>query len=330
MITSGFGNYSSAAFNENTDMMAFVYQTTDMPMEVYSSPVYQFNAKLLSAVNKEVPKPVMGKTEIITWISKDGKKIEGLLTYPVNYQEGQRYPLILNVHGGPAGVYSQSFTGVPYDYMIQTFSQNGYAIVRPNPRGSTGYGKDFRYANLKDWGFGDYDDLMAGVDNVIEMGVGHTDSLCIMGRSYGGYLTAVAVTRTKRFKAASMGAGFVNMFRLSKDIPDHWIMYMGGEFWDDYDTYEKHSPIYRIKNVSTPTHIYHGAEDLRVHPTQSKDFYEALKRLGIPTELVIYPRTPHSPLEKPKFLVDITPRILYWFNKHLGRVQKFEQLNADK
>jgi dipeptidyl aminopeptidase/acylaminoacyl peptidase len=95
------------------------------------------------------------------------------------------------VHGGPSGVYNENFTGRPDIYMIQTFVQNGYTIIRPNPRGSSGYGKDFRFANFKDWGYGDYEDLMAGVDKVIEMGIGHADSLCLMGWSYGGYMTSV-------------------------------------------------------------------------------------------------------------------------------------------
>ncbi|MBN2031241.1 S9 family peptidase [bacterium] len=324
MITSGSGNFSSAALNKKTDLMSFVYETTDDPMEVYASAVSNFNMKRLSAANMDVPKPLMGKTELITWNSIDGKQIEGLLTYPVGYKEGRQYPLILNVHGGPPMVYSQSFTGMAYDYMIQTFAQNGYAIIRPNPRGSTGYGKDFRYANFRDWGYGDYEDLMAGVDKVIEMGIGHVDSLCIMGRSYGGYMTAFAVTRTNRFKAASVGAGISNLisFQTTTDIPDFMVAYMGGEFWDDYETFEKHSVMYRIENITTPTQIYHGAEDVKVPLTQGQELYVALKRLGVPTEMVVYPRTPHSPTGQPKFLMDITPRILAWFDYHLGRVKE--------
>ena len=329
MITTGSGNFSIAAFSNNTDLMAFAYENTDTPAEVYSSPVSRFKMNRLSAVNAEVPKPEMGKTELITWNSKDGKQIEGLLTYPVDYQEGRQYPLILNVHGGPYLVYNQHFTGRPGIYMIQSFAQNGYAVIRPNPRGSSGYGKDFRFANFKDWGYGDYEDLMAGVDKVIEMGVGHADSLCLMGWSYGGYMTSFAVTRTNRFKAASMGAGLPNLISMmtTTDIPDFLAAHIGGEFWDDYETYEKHSAIYRIKNVTTPTQVIHGAKDLRVPFTQGQEFYVALKRLGVPTEMVVYPRTPHGPRE-PKFLMDVTPRILAWFDNHLGRVKKEAELTA--
>lgn len=322
MITSGKGMFSSIAFNKNTDQMAFVFQNTDIPGEVYFSPVHKFTMRKLTEINATIPKPLMGKTELISWQSKDGLKIEGLLTYPVNYKKGRKYPLILNVHGGPAGAFGQSFTGAPGIYMIQTFAQNGYAIIRPNPRGSTGYGKDFRYANFKDWGYGDYEDLMSGVDKVIEIGVGHPDSLCLMGWSYGGYMTSFMVTRTHRFKAASMGAGLPNLISMvsTTDIPDYLVGHMGGEYWEDYKTYEKHSAIYRIKNVTIPTQVLHGANDLRVPFTQGREFYVALKRMGVPTEMVVYPRTPHGPRE-PKLLMDVTPRIMNWFEKNLGRKQ---------
>ena len=245
----------------------------------------------------------MGRTEVLTWTSKDGMEIEGLLTYPVNYQPGRAYPLILNIHGGPAGVYGQGFTGNPSIYMLQYFAQKGYAIIRGNPRGSNGYGKEFRYANYKDWGFGDYEDIMAGVDKVIDMGIGHPDSLCVMGWSYGGYMTSFLVTKTNRFKAASMGAGLPNLISMvsTTDIPDYLVAHFGGEYWEDYETYEKHSAIYRIKNVTTPTQVIHGANDLRVPFTQGQEFYVSLLRLGVPTEMIVYPRTPHGPRE-PKSL----------------------------
>jgi len=320
MITTGDGVVGSIAFNKDTDKVTFIYQNTNIANEVYYSEVKNFNINKLTDINSNVPKPSMGKTELISWKSKDGLEIEGLLTYPVNYQPGRKYPLILNVHGGPAGVFSQSYTGSSSIYMIQTFAQEGYAILRPNPRGSTGYGKEFRYANYKDWGFGDYEDLMSGVDEVIKMGVGHSDSLCLMGWSYGGYMTSFSVTRTDRFKAASMGAGLPNLVSMvtTTDIPDYLVAHMGSEFWEDYKTYEKHSAIYRIKNVTIPTQVIHGANDLRVPFTQGQEFYVALKRKGVPTEMIVYPRTPHGPRE-PKLLMDVTPRILSWFEKHLRR-----------
>lgn len=315
------GVIGSVSFSADAELMAFTYQDTDTPADVFVSSTGMFGLNKVTDLHAEVPRPTMGRTELLRWRSQDGKfEIEGLLTYPVDYQPGRRYPLVLNVHGGPAGVFSQSFTGNPGIYMIQTFAQEGFAVLRPNPRGSTGYGKEFRYANVRDWGFGDMDDLMAGVDQVLEMGIAHQDSLLLMGWSYGGYMTSFAVTRTDRFRAASMGAGLPNLISMvtTTDIQDYLAAHLGAEFWDDYEAYERHSAIYRIGNVTTPTQVIHGAEDLRVPFTQGQEFYRALDRRGVPTEMVVYPRTPHGPRE-PKLLMDVTPRILNWFNRHLRK-----------
>lgn len=321
-ITSGQGVFGNLSLNESASHMVFTFEDSDTPWDLYLSPVADFSMQRITDLHKDVPRPPMGATELLTWESQDGRfQIEGLLTYPVDYRQGQRVPLILSVHGGPGGVYSQSFTGGPGIYMNQYFAQKGYAILRPNPRGSRGYGKEFRYANVRDWGFGDMDDLMAGVDQVIDMGVAHPDSLLLMGWSYGGYMTSFAVTRTDRFKAASMGAGLPNLVSMTTttDIQDYLVAHLGGaEFWEDYEGYERHSAIYRIANVTTPTQVIHGAQDLRVPFTQGQEFYRALARRGVPTEMVVYPRTPHGPRE-PKFLMDVSERILTWFEKHLGR-----------
>ena len=300
------------------ESMAYVFESMDQAPELYISPIDGSAKKMLSQVNSDVVIPSMGKTEVITWKSKDGMEIEGLLTYPVGYNEGDKVPLVLQIHGGPAGVFTKSFTGSPSIYMTQYFAEEGIAVLRPNPRGSTGYGKEFRYANFKDWGFGDYEDVMSGVDKVIEMGVANPNKMTVMGWSYGGYLTSFLVTRTDRFKAASMGAGLPNLVSMTTttDIPDYLVGHMGAEVWDDYDTYEKHSAMYRIKNVKTPTQVIHGANDLRVPFTQGQEFYVALKRRGIPTEMLVLPRTPHGPRE-PGLLMEVSPRIMNWFSKHL-------------
>ena len=311
---------SAISFDAATASMAFVYQTPDTPPDVHIASVDGFEMMKVTDLHADVSRPPMGRTERLTWESFDGLEVEGLLTYPVGYQEGDRVPLVLQIHGGPAGVFTGSFTGGPGIYMTQVFAEQGYAVLRPNPRGSTGYGKDFRYANFQDWGYGDYEDVMSGVDKVVAMGVGHEDSLAVMGWSYGGYLTSFLVTRTGRFQVASMGAGLPNLISMvtTTDIPDYLAAHMGGEFWDDYETYEKHSAMYHIKNVTTPTQVIHGANDLRVPFTQGQEFYVALDRLGVPTEMIVYPRTPHGPRE-PKLLMDVTPRILKWFEHHLER-----------
>ena len=311
------GTLGSADYDPASGQLAYTYQTPDWPAEVF---VQETNGmpKKVSAVNSGIELPNMGKTEVIRWKSYDGLEIEGLLTYPVNYQPGQKVPLILQIHGGPAGVFTKTFTGNPSIYMTQYFAEQGYAVLKPNPRGSSGYGKEFRYANFKDWGYGDYEDLMSGVDKTIEMGLADEDKLTAMGWSYGGYMTSFLVTRTDRFKAASMGAGLPNMVSMvtTTDIPDYIVGHFGGEFWDDYETYEKHSAMYRIKHVVTPTQVIHGANDLRVPFTQGQEFYVALQRRGVPTEMLVLPRTPHGPRE-PKLLMEVSPRILGWFKKYL-------------
>jgi len=319
-LTRGAGVLGSVSFAARADAMAFTWQDTDTPADVHVSSASAFDPERVTDLHAGIEVPALGRTELLSWQSQDGRfEIEGLLTYPVDYDPERRYPLVLNVHGGPAGVFSQSFTGNPGIYNIQYFAQEGYAVLRPNPRGSTGYGRDFRFANVRDWGYGDMDDLMAGVDEVVDMGVAHPDSLLLMGWSYGGYMTSFAVTRTDRFKAASMGAGLPNLVSMTTttDIGEYLVAHMGGvEFWDDYEGYERHSAIYRIANVETPTQVIHGANDLRVPFTQGQEFYRALGRLGVPTEMIVLPRTPHGPRE-PKLQMEVSPLIMKWFDRHL-------------
>ena len=310
------GVITSIVKSKKSDKIILCYEKLDSPVELYiTNSNYPSFTKLTDINDFDFPK--LSKTEIITWNSSDGMEIEGILTYPKNYKKGMRYPVILQIHGGPAGVFSQRFNGRPGIYMTEYFSEKGYVTIKPNPRGSTGYGKDFRYANYKDWGYGDYEDVVSGVDKVIEMGIGDPNNQFVMGWSYGGYLTSFIVTKTKRFKAASMGAGLPNLISMvtTTDIQDYLVAHMGSEFWNDYETYEKHSAIYQIKNTTTPTQIIHGANDLRVPFTQGQEFYRALDRLGVDTEMVVYPRTPHGPRE-PKFLMDVSDRILIWFEKY--------------
>ncbi|MBN1291617.1 MAG: S9 family peptidase [Candidatus Latescibacteria bacterium] len=313
------GTYTGTSLSRDGETMAFVYQTSDEPPNVYVSGTKVFSPRKLTNINAGFRNLPMGKTEVITW--KSGKyEIEGILTYPLNYEKGKRYPLILNVHGGPHSFFRQTFTGESGIYPIQAFAQEGYVILRPNPRGSSGYGKDFRYANINDWGFGDYDDLMAGVDYVIKLGIADPDRLCVMGWSYGGYMTSFIVTKTDRFKAASMGAGLSNLmsFTGTTDIPSFIPNYFNGEYWDNMETYMKHSANFHVDGVSTPTQVLHGENDKRVPLSQGIEFYHALKRQDCPTEMIMYPRTPHGPRE-PKFIQDVGERIIAWFNMYVER-----------
>jgi dipeptidyl aminopeptidase/acylaminoacyl peptidase len=323
-VTSDEGLYEAFSYSRSTDRLALTYQNSTTPAEVYVGRRQNFDPKKITRIQKGVPRPKMGRTELVNWTGPDGQEIEALLTYPVDY-DGGRVPLVLVPHGGPASTHLRSFTGgwrIPYMAIFnpQVFAERGYAVLRPNPRGSDGYGKAFRLVASEDYAFRPFEDLMTGVDKAVEMGVAHPDSLVVAGGSYGGYMTAWAVTHTDRFKAASMTSGISNLISQTgiTDIPDHKVAMMGGEIWERSETYERYSPIYHVKNASTPTQVLHGTEDERVPPAQGRAFYRALKRRGVPTEMILYPRMPHFPRE-PKQLVDMTPRMLDWFDEHLGR-----------
>jgi len=311
--------FTAINLNRAGTTFGFVRQTADTPGDVYVASVSDFTPVQISQVNANVKIPPVGRTEVISWKSKDGKQIEGLLTYPAGYQAGQRVPLILNVHGGPAGVFQQTFIGGRGVYPLATFAAHGYAILRANPRGSSGYGTEFRRANVRDWGFGDYQDLMAGVDRVIEMGVADPARLGVMGWSYGGFMTTWIVTQTQRFKAASAGAPLTNLmsFNGTADIPAFVPDYFGGQFWEALDLYQKHSPMFNVKNVTTPTMIQHGDADIRVPISQGYEFYNALKVKGVPTRMLVLPRQPHGPTE-PRMQLAVMNANLEWFEKYIG------------
>ena len=306
--------------NRTGTMLGFVRQTSDTPPDAFVSAVSTFTPVQVSHANSDTKLPPVGKTEVIHWTSKDGKEIEALLTYPVGYQAGQKVPLILNIHGGPTGVFQQTFLGGRGVYPLATFSSKGYAILRANPRGSSGYGAEFRRANYKDWGGADYQDLMTGVDKVIAMGIADPDRLGVMGWSYGGFMTTWIVTQTQRFKVASAGAPVTNLmsFNGTADIPAFVPDYFGGQFWDQMDAYQKHSAMFNVKSVKTPTMIEHGDADIRVPISQGYEFYNALKAQGVPTRMIVLPRQPHGPTE-PKMQLAAMQANVEWFEKYLGK-----------
>lgn len=305
--------------NRTGTMLGFAKQNAETAPEAFVSAIDRFMPVRVSRANSDAPKMPIGKTETVKWKSKNGREIEGLLTYPVNYQAGTRVPLILNIHGGPTGVFQRSFVGGRGSYPIATFAARGYAVLRPNPRGSSGYGKEFRFANLKDWGGADYDDLMSGVDKVVEMGVADADRLGVMGWSYGGFMTSWIVTQTGRFKAASAGAPVTNLmsFNGTADIPSFVPDYFGGQAWENPELYAKHSAMFNVKGVTTPTLIQHGEADVRVPISQGYEFYNALKAQNVPTRMLILPRQPHGPNE-PKMQIAVMQSNLEWFEKYLG------------
>ncbi|MFQ5630585.1 MAG: S9 family peptidase, partial [bacterium] len=306
---------SGANLNTGKTHIGFSSETPNTPPEAFASSLQNFAPVQISSVQK-LPDLVIGKTEVIRWQSGDGKEIEGLMTYPVGYKSGEKVPLLVIVHGGPTGVFVQRFIGNRGAYPIAAFASRGYAVLRCNVRGSSGYGHDFRYANYNDWGGGDFQDIMAGVDHLVSKGIADAERLGVMGWSYGGYMTSWVITQTKRFKAASVGAGVTNLmsFTGTADIPGFIPDYFGGEYWDVFDNWTSHSAMFNIKGVSTPTLIQHGENDARVPVTQGYELYNALKRQGVDTKMVTYPRQPHG-IREPKLLMDAMQRNLDWFDK---------------
>ena len=304
--------------NATRTHFGFARQTSDTPIEAFVTPASEFAPVAVSAANAKIPALPLGKTEIIRWNAPDGGEIEGLLTYPVGYAPGQRVPLILEVHGGPSGVFLEIFTAATGIYPSASFAAKGYAVLRSNPRGSTGYGSEFRHANLKDWGGADYRDLMAGVDHVIALGVADPERLGVMGWSYGGFMTSWIITQTRRFKAASIGAAVTNLtsFTGTADIPAFLPDYFGAQPWDDPEIYRAHSPVLQAKGVTTPSLIQHCVGDIRVPISQGYEIYNALRQQNVPVRMLTMPRQTHSPME-PRMYQVIMESNLEWFEKYL-------------
>jgi len=236
--------------------------------------------------------------EHVCWMS-DGVEIEGLLTYPANYESGTPYPLVVQIHGGPSWQWEDRVMLNWHDW-AQMLASRGYAVLMPNPRGSTGYGPELQRLLQDDVGGGESRDLIAGALAMVERGIADPDRLGIAGWSWGGYLTAWTITQTSIFRAAVMGAGLANMVsdHGQGDIPSANLLYYPGQPYHHMEEYWKSSPIRYVAAVRTPTLILHGEEDARVHPAQGMEYYRALKTLGVPVRFVRYPREKHGIAER--------------------------------
>jgi dipeptidyl aminopeptidase/acylaminoacyl peptidase len=273
--------------------------------------------KQVTRLHPECSSIRLGLTSDVHWQSPDGRRIQGLLIRPPNYDRGSRLATVVQVHGGPANVWPHRVTASWHDWG-QLLATRGYAVFLPNFRGSFGWGTEFTEANLGDMGGGDYSDIMGGIEQLIEAGIADPQRLGICGWSYGGFMTAWAITQSNRFRAAVMGAGISN-----------WISFHGTAeistwdrlFWrdDPHDwtgRYAQFSPMARVQRVSTPTLIVHGGNDCCVPVTQSREFYRALRDLRVPAELVIYPREGHA-IQERAHQRDLLNRVVAWFEHWL-------------
>jgi dipeptidyl aminopeptidase/acylaminoacyl peptidase len=268
-----------------------------------------------SHVNDEVLASLrLGSVEEIRYASKDGTPIEAFVVKPPDFSPRRRYPGILRIHGGPQSQYDFSF-----HFEAQLYASNGYVVVMPNPRGSTGYGRDFCMAIWQAWGESDYEDVMGGVDYIVEQRWAHPDKLAVTGWSYGGMLTNHVITKTDRFRAAATGASAtLYVANFGHDQYQRWWRYELGLPWEpeSRQLYDKLSPFNRVENVTTPTLILGGEKDWNVPIINSEQLYFALKMLGVPTELIVYPDEFHG-IDTPSHAKDLYERYLVWFGRYL-------------
>lgn len=315
--TSGPEVNVAPSYDARGSVMAFLRQDGEHPLDVYCMRTPAGAPERVTDANPQAREMLSFRKEPVSWKGPDGMPIEGLVIHPVGYRSGQKVPLILNVHGGPAGTHSNTCTVASRIYPWALFAQKGYAILLPNPRGSGGYGEAFRAANRRDWGGKDYEDLMAGVDALIARGIADKDHLAVCGWSYGGFMTSTIVTKTDRFRAAVVGAGVTDLISMAGtcDIPEFNRSYFDSWPWEDPQFYMDHSAVLHAGRVKTPTLVVHGEKDDRVPSSQGWEFYTALRKCGVPTDLLLLPRQPHGPRE-PKLLKSVHEWHLAWIEKH--------------
>lgn len=269
----------------------------------------------VSRVNKKLFSEVrLGAVEKFRFKSKDGTEIESFVVKPPAFDPGFRYPALLRIHGGPVSQYDFEF-----NFEAQLFAAHGYVVVLPNPRGSSGYGQDFSLNIWRSWGEKDYEDVMAAVDYVIEQSFADPDRLGVGGWSYGGLLTNNVIVKTGRFKAAITGASStLYVSNYGHDHYQRWWVEELGVPWkkENREIWDKLSPFNYVENVTTPTLIVGGEKDWNVPIINSEQLYQALKRLGRTTQLVVYPGESHG-IDTPSYIKDLYERYLDWYGKYV-------------
>ena len=316
-ITSSAGSLAPSSFSRDRAKMAYVFQDFDTPADIWVGLTDGTGAVQLTDVNSTITDElVLGQGEVIRWESRDGTEIEGILVLPAEYQSGV-LPLLLHIHGGPAGVFRNSFSASNH-----VWAGLGYAQLFPNVRGSSGYDDDLLRGNLRDIGSGDYEDLMTGVDELISRGIADPDKLGLRGWSYGGILGGWTITQTDRFKGASVGAmvsdwtseygpGFNHDVRL-------W--YIGGTPWDNTDEWRERSALTHVANVTTPTLVLHGINDRTDTEPQSMMFFQALKDQGKITRYIRFPREPHG-FQEPRHQRTRDVEEIRWIQKYVRNIE---------
>ena len=300
------------SWSRDHERVAFTHQTPTSPAEVYSAPLQDgMRRTAITDVHADIRALDLATPENVTWRSEDGTEIEGLLYRPAGHHRAGAF--VLEIHGGPAGVFARSF-----DADAQILAAHGYAILQPNVRGSTAYGDELLRGNMNDIGGGDYADLMTGVDAMIQRGVAHPDSLAVKGWSYGGILGGWTLTRTDRFRAASLGAmvsDWTSEFGVGFNYDvSRW--YLGGDPWTNADLWRERSAYTHADRVTTPTILFHGDDDATDTMGQSMNFHVALRHHGVPTRFIRFPREGHG-ISEPRHHRTRLVEELRWFERHV-------------
>jgi dipeptidyl aminopeptidase/acylaminoacyl peptidase len=310
-LTAGFWG-TQLSISRDGNFSAAVRDSLGSAPEIWAGPIGQW--KQITHRNDAL-KPAWGEAKNIRWKS-DSFEVQGWLIYPRDFDPSKKYPLVVKVHGGPSSAVQSSWPGSSdYDMALPAA---GYFVFAPNPRGSFGQGEAFTRANVKDFGYGDWRDVMSGIDEVLKQAPIDPNRLGLTGWSYGGYMSMWGVTQTNRFKAAVAGAGIANLQSYyGQNQIDQWMIpFFGKSVYDDPEVYAKSSPITFIKKVKTPTLILVGDSDGECPTPQSYEFWHALKTLGVETQLVVYEREGHH-FVKPAHQRDRIQRTVAWFDAHL-------------
>jgi dipeptidyl aminopeptidase/acylaminoacyl peptidase len=311
-----FGNFPNFAISKDGKVAAADRSTFETPPEIWVGPIGEWR-QLTN--NNSALSATWGKAENLEW-SSEGLNIQGWLLNPVKVEPGRKYPMVLLIHGGPSSAVTPDW---PAGFgmsraIIAALSSRDYYVLMPNPRGSYGQGEEFTRANVKDLGGGDLRDILAGIDAAIKKYPIDPAHLGVTGWSYGGYMTMWTVTQTNRFHAAVAGAGIANwQSYYGQNLIGQWMIpFFGASVYDDPAVYDKSSPIKFIKNVKTPTLVIVGERDAECPASQSYEFWHALKTLGVPTQLIIYPGEGHLFLD-PKHQADRLDQTVGWFDRYL-------------
>jgi dipeptidyl aminopeptidase/acylaminoacyl peptidase len=292
--------------------VALIRSSFERAPEVWTGPLT--NLRQITHLNEGL-KPLWGKTENVEW-ENEGFKVQGWLLYPANYDPAKKYPLVVSVHGGPSSAVSPRWPAAGYGAV--PFSALGYFVFMPNPRGSYGQGEKFTQANVKDFGYGDLRDILAGMDALEKRFPIDKNREGLTGWSYGGFMTMFGVTQTTRFRAAVAGAGISDWKSYyGENSIDQWMVpFFGATVYDDPVVYAKSSAIEYIKKVKTPTLVVVGDRDGECPAPQSFEFWHALKAEGVKTQLVVYPNEGHS-FRDPGHRLDVMERALAWFEAEM-------------